>query len=144
MKQKVRALLQKINYIEMDMDLQRQILRSIPSKDRDDMEAVIKKIAEMKQQILDLREEIRNTDPEEYQRIIDMEQATERFKALAMEKRFVQVKTPDETGICFVTLNDGSRLDCLVAAKDEDGHWTLLTLDGEIKAYPCGLVRDES
>lgn len=142
MKQKVRALLQKINFIEVDMDLQKQILRAIPSAERGEMEKVLVKIAEMKQQILDLREEIRNTDPEAHDRIVAIEQGTERFKALAAEKRFVQVKTPDEAGICFVTLNDGSRLDCLIAARDEDGHWTVLTLFGEIKAYPGGLVRD--
>ena len=141
MKEKVRALLSKINYIETDMELQKQILRSIPSDQKGEMEAVVVKIAGMKQQVIDLRREIQETDQEEYNRIVAMEQATERFKALAQEKRFVQVRTPDEQGLCAVTLNDGTQLNCLVAAQDEGGNWTLLTPDGEIKEYPGGLVR---
>lgn len=141
MKEKVRALLSKINYIETDLNLQKQILHAIPSDRKDEMEAVVVKIAGMKQQILDLRREIQETDPEEYGRIVAMEQAAERFKTLAREKKFVQVRSTDDQGLCSVTLNDGTRLDCLVAAQDEKGNWTLLDLDGGIKEYPGGLVK---
>ena len=140
MKEKVRALLSKINYIETDMELQKQILRSIPTARKDEMEEVVVKIAGMKQQILDLRQEIRETDQEEYNRIVFMEQAAERFKDLAREKKFVQVRSADDKGLCSIALNDGSKITCLVAAQDEGGNWTLLDLDGEIKEYPGGLV----
>jgi hypothetical protein len=142
MKEKVRALLSKINYIETDMEMQRQILRSIPSDQKGEMEAVVRKIADLKQQVLDLRLEIQKTDQEEYNRIVAMEQAAERFKTLAQEKTFVQVRQPDEQGLCAITLNDGSSLACLVAAQDQDGNWTLLTPDGEIKEFPGGLVKE--
>jgi len=32
--------------------------------------------------------------------------------------------------------NDGTRQDCLVAAKEENGNWTVLTIDEETKEYP--------
>lgn len=105
------------------------------------MEAVVIKIADMKQQILDLRREIQEADPEEYNRIILMEQAAERFKALAREKKFVQIRSADDKGLSSIALNDGSKVTCLVAAQDETGNWTLLDLDGEIKEYPGGLVK---
>lgn len=142
MKEKVRALLSKINYIEVDMDLQKQILHAIPSDRKGEMEAVLVKISQMKHQILDLRKQIQETDQDEYNRIVAMEQATQRFKALATEKNFVQVRTPDESGACGITLNDGTRVDCLVAAQDDAGNWTLLNGEGEIKEYPGGLVRE--
>jgi len=141
MKERVRALLSKINYIETDMELQKQILRSIPSGQTEEMEKVVVKIADMKQQIIDLRLEIQKTDQEEYNRIVAMEQAAERFRALAKEKKFVQVRSTDDQGLCTLSLTDGSRLECLVAAQDESGNWTILTLDGEIKEYPGGLVK---
>ena len=141
MKERVRALLSKINYIETDMELQKQILRSIPSGQTEEMEEVVVKIADMKQQIIDLRLEIQKTDPEEFNRIKAMEEAAERFKALAKEKKFVQVRSTDDQGLCSIALNDGSRLECLVAAQDEAGNWTLLTLAGEIKEFPGGLVK---
>lgn len=141
MKERVRALLSKINYIETDMELQKQILRSIPSSQKEEMEAVVVKIAAMKQQVLDLRLEIQNTDQEEYNRIVAMEQAADQFRALAREKKFVQVRSTDDQGLCSVTLNDDTRVECLVAAQDEGGDWTLLTPEGEIKTYPGGLVK---
>lgn len=137
----VKGLLQKINFIETDMDLHKQILASIPSKDRDQMEEVIKKIAEMKKQISDLRMEIKQVDEAEYNKIIAIEQATRAFQQIAADKKFVQVNTLNETGECFITLNDNSRIECLVAAKEENGNWTVLTLDGETKEYPGGFVK---
>jgi hypothetical protein len=40
-------------------------------------------------------------------------------------------------------LNDGTRLDCLVKAEEENGNWTVLTIEGETKEYPGGLVKQE-
>lgn len=142
MKERVKGLLQQINFIETDIDLQKQILFSIPSDQKDEMEKVIKKISGQKQQIQDLRKMIQEIDPEEYNRIIAIEQATEKFRTLAAEKKFEKVHTLNEQGECFVTLNDGTRLDCLVAAKDDGGNWTVLTLEGETKEYPGGLIQE--
>lgn len=136
----VKSILQKINFIETDMDLHKQILVSIPSKETNEMEKVIKKIAGFKQQIEDLRMEIKKTDQDEYAKIIAIEQAAQKFSQISKDKKFIQVNTLNETGQCFITFNDGTRLDCLVAAKEENGNWTVLTLDGETKEYPGGFI----
>ncbi len=141
MSAQVKALLQKINFIETDMELHKQILCSIPSKDKDQMETVIEKIAEQKKQIDALREKIKEIDEDEYNKIIAIEQAVRSFKQIAADQEFVSVRTLNETGQCFITLNDDTRIDCLVAAQQENGHWTVLTLDGETKQYPGGLVK---
>ena len=88
-----------------------------------------------------LRLEIKNTDEEEYNRIIAIEKAVETFRRISQDKKFVLVNTLNESGVCFITLNDGIRMDCLVTAKEENGNWTVLTLDGETKQYPSGLVK---
>lgn len=141
MSNQVKALLQKINFIETDMELHRQILFSIPSDKKEEMEKTMNVIAGMKEQIQDLRLKIREIDETEYNRIIAIEQAAETFKRLAREKKFVRVNTLNETGECFVTLNDGTRMDCLVAAQEENGNWTLMTLEGETKEFPASLIK---
>ncbi len=141
MSSEVKALLQKINFIETDMELHKHILHSIPSKDRDQMETVVEKIAEQKKQINELREKIKEIDEDEYKKIIAIEQAVQSFKQITADQKFESVNTLNETGECFITLNDDTRIDCLVAAKQENGHWTVLTLDGETKQYPGGLVK---
>jgi len=141
MSDQVKPLLQKINFIEADMDLHKQILVSIPSDNKAEMEKVIKKIADQKKQIDALRNRIKLIDEDEYNRIIAIEQAAQKFKKLASTKKFVLVNTLNETGECYITLTDGTRLDCLVAAKEENGNWTIMTLDGETKEYPAGIVR---
>ncbi len=141
MSNQVKGLLQKINFIETDMDLHRQILVSIPSDNKIEIEKVIGKIADQKKEIESLRQEIKLIDEDEYNRIIAIEQATKKFKEISLNKKYIQVNTLNETGECFITLNEGTRVDCLVAAKEENGNWTLLTLDGDIKEFPGGLVK---
>ncbi len=141
MSSKVKGILQKINFIETDMALHKDILFSIPSDQKEEMERVLTQIAEMKGQIEALRLKIKEIDEDEYNRIIAIEAATEKFKALAQGKKFAQVNTLNETGECSITLNDGTRIDCLVAAREEDGNYIILTLDGETREYPGGLVQ---
>lgn len=142
MKENVMAMLQRINFIETDMEMQKQILFSIPSDQKEEMEKTVQKITELKEQIHDIRRQIKAADPEEYDRIIAIERATEKFRELAAQKKFVTVNTLNETGECFVTLNDGTRVDCLVAAKDDQGDWTLLSLEGDALEYPGGLIQE--
>jgi len=137
----IKGLLQKINFIETDMDLHKQILLSIASKNKIEIETTIKKIADQKKQINVLRQEIKKIDENEYDKIIAIEKAAEKFRQISKDKKFVQVNTLNESGVCFITLNDGTRLDCLVAAKEENGNWTVLTLEGETKEYPGGLIK---
>ena len=70
-----------------------------------------------------------------------IEQAADQFRQIAKDKKFVQVNTLNEDRQCFVTFIDGTRVDCLVAAKEENGNWTVLTLEGETKEYPGTLIQ---
>ncbi|NOX35606.1 MAG: hypothetical protein GXP56_18070 [Deltaproteobacteria bacterium] len=137
----IKGLLQKINFIEADMELHKKILVSMPLEDKKGMETIIKKIADQKKQINDLRMEIKKADEDEYNKIIAIEKGTETFRQVSSDKKYIVVNTLNEGGVCFITLNDGTRLDCLVAAKEENGNWTILTLDGETKEYPGGFVK---
>lgn len=137
----VKGLLQKINLIEADMELHKQILHSIPAEEKDQMEAVIRKIADQKLQIDELRLAIKREDEEEYNKILAIEAAAKAFQQIAADKKFIQVQTLNETGECYILLNDDTRIDCLVAAKEENGNWTVLTLDGQTKEYPGTLVK---
>ncbi len=137
----VKGLLQKINFIETDMEVHKQILFSIPSDDKAEIKKVLTTIADQKKQIKELREQIKNIDENEYNKIIAIEQAAEKFQQISREKKFVQVNTLNEQGLCFITLNDGTRLDCLVTAEEENGNWTILTIDGETREYPAGMLR---
>jgi len=141
MSTKTKEILQKINFIEADMELHKQILFSIPSDNKKEMEEVIDKIADLKNQINDLRQEIKKTDKDEYDKIIAIERAAEIFRQISKDKKYTHVNTLNETGECFITFNDGTRLDCLVAAKEENGNWTVLTLEGETKEFPGGFIK---
>ena len=141
MSAEVKTLLQKINFIETDMELHKQILLSIPSNDKKTMEKIVNKIACQKNQISDLRLEIKKINRAEYDKIIAIENAAETFKQLSKNKNFISVNTLNESGECYITLNNGTRIDCLVAAKEENGNFTILTIDGKTKEYPGGFVQ---
>jgi len=143
MSAKVKALLQKINFVETDMEMQKQILFSIPTDNKSEIEKLINKIADLKKQIKDLRLEIKNIDENEYDKIIAIEKGTKKFQELSRDKKFIHVNTLNESGECFITLNDGTRIDCLVAAKEENGNLTILTLEGEAREFPKGIVKQE-
>ena len=138
---KIKELLQKINFVESDMEMQKQILFSTPSDNKAQMEELVEKIAGLKQQIAGLREEIKKTDKREYDKIIAIESGTKKFQELSKDKKYIEVSTLNEVGECFITLNEGTRIDCLVTAKEENGNWTVLTLEGEAKEYPGGIIK---
>jgi len=141
MSEKIKGLLQKINFIETDMEVHKQILVSIPSENKSEIKTIVSKIAGQKHQINELRQQIKKIDEDEYNKIIAIEKAAQIFRQIAKNKKFVQVNTLNESGVCFITLNDGTRLDCLVTAKEENGNWTVLTLEGETKEYPSGIIK---
>ena len=141
MSEKIKGLLQKINFIETDMEVHKQILVSIPSENKSEIKTIISKIAGQKHQINELRQQIKKIDEDEYNKIIAIEKAAQIFRQIAKNKKFVQVNTLNESGVCFITFNDGTRLDCLVTAKEENGNWTVLTLEGETKEYPSGIIK---
>ncbi len=137
----VKTLLQRINFIETDMELHKQILLSTPSDNKEEMKTIINKIAEQKKQILELRLQIKKTNRAEYDKILAIEQAAETFKQISENKKFVSVNTLNESGECYITLNNGTRVECLVTAREENGNYTILTLDGETKEYPGGFIK---
>ncbi|MBU8912138.1 MAG: hypothetical protein KOO65_12790 [Desulfobacterales bacterium] len=141
MSAKIKGILQKINFIETDMELHKQILVSVPADDKTEMETIISKIADQKQQINELRQQIKKIDEDEYNKIIAIERAADVFRQISKDKKFVEVNTLNESGVCFITFNDGTRLDCLVTAKEKNGNWTVLTLEGETKEYPGGFIQ---
>ncbi len=138
---KIKELLLKINFIETDMEMQKQILFSIPSDHKEEIETLVNKIADLKQQILDLRQAIKKIDKNEYDKIIAIENGTKKFQELSRDKNYIQVKTLNESGECSIALNDGTCIDCLVTAIEENGNWTVLTLDGKAKEYPHGIIK---
>ena len=136
MNQPVQELLKRINYIEADMEIQRQILRSIPSSDIEDMEKTIEIIARKKTMVEELRDEIKNADPLAFEQIMAFERATKKFKQLASEKKFIEVKTPTENEPCNLKLKkDNQTIECLVKAKDESGGYTIINYDGEVHEF---------
>lgn len=141
MSSEVKTLLQKINFIETDMELHKQILLSIPSNKKDEIEKTINEIADQKNQIDKLRLKIKEIDKPEYDKIITIEKAAAKFKQISANKNFIAVNTLNESGECYITLSSGKRIDCLVAAKEENGNFTILTVDGETKEYPKDIVQ---
>jgi hypothetical protein len=133
MSTETKGILQKINFIETDMELHKQILSSIPSENKDEIEKVIQTISNQKKQINDLKLKIKEVDPDEYHRIIAIEAAAEQFKKISLDKKFISVNTLNESGECFLRLKDGTRMECLVIAQEENGNWTVMTLEGETR-----------
>lgn len=136
MNQQVQELLKRINYIEADMEIQRQILCSIPSSDKEEIEKTIGVIAQKKSMVEELRQEIEEIDPSAFERILAFERATERFKQIAAEKKFIEVKTPAENEPCDLKLKkDNQTIECLVKAKDESGGYTIINYNGELHEF---------
>jgi len=139
---KIHDLLKKINYIEADLEIQRQVLVSIPSDQEEEMEKTIRIIAAKKEQIQTLRQEIKTIDPDEYQRIIVFDEAITEFKKMATEKKFQSIVSRNVNEECVLQLKKADNIECLLKASDESGDWTIITMDGELKHFP-GKVVDE-
>lgn len=144
MDRKVHDLLKKINYIEADIEIQKQILFSIPSKETDEMERILGIIASQKEEINTLRGQIHELSPETHEKITMLEQAISAFKKIASEKQFATVEVAQADQDCLLTLKDNSRIQCLVKACDHQGKWTVITLDGEIKQFAKDQVNNNT
>ena len=139
MKNSVQHLLKKINYIEAEVEIQKQILFSIPSDNKKDIEEVIQKIAYAKDEIVKLRREIEAISPDEFQKILKIEEAAAAFKKLVAEKKFTSVENMSTEGQCSIQLKDGNEVPCLIKASDETGNLTVITLDGDV----CHFTSEE-
>ena len=136
-------LLRKINFIEVDIEIQKQILFSIPSDHTDEMEKTIALIAEKNKEIEKLREEIKAIDPEEYQRIMIFEKAINTFRELASKTKFESIISREMGGECTLILKDTPKIECLIKACDAKENWTIITLDGEIQQYTKEQVNED-
>ncbi len=140
---KTHDLLRKINYIEADVEIQKQVLFSIPSDQQDEMEKTIKIIAEKKEEIEKLRLEIKEIDPDEYQRIVVFEKAITQFKKLATEKQFENIESRNVNEECSLKLKQGANVECLLKANDANGDWTIITMDGEVQHFAGEAVAEK-
>lgn len=135
-------LLRKINFIEVDVEIQKQILFSIPSDKTDEIEKTIAIIAAKNKEIKQLREEIQKLDPEEYQRIMIFENAIKAFKEIASKTEFESIVSREMGGECVLQLKDTSNIECLIKACDSQENWTIITLNGEIQQYTKNQVNE--
>ena len=133
-------LLKKINYIEVDVEIQKQILFSIPSAQTDEIEKTIKVIAEKTKEIEELRDEIKSADPVEYERIMVFETAITNFRELASSTPFDSIVSREMGGDCSLKVKDVPPVECLIKANDAEGNWTIITLEGEIHQYSAEQV----
>lgn len=135
MSEKVEQILQKIHFIERDIELHKNILMSIPKDQEKEMERVIGEIIRLKERVAGLKGSIAEVDPEVHAMVLRLEDGTKKFQELAQEKDFRQVYTLDQLGECVINLVDGSQIECLVKALDARGGWVGLTRDGEVVEY---------
>jgi biotin-(acetyl-CoA carboxylase) ligase len=140
---KTEALLNKINYIEADVEIQKQILFSIPSDQQTEMEKTISLIAARKKEIELLRQKLKEIDPVEYDRIVRFEKTLTEFKKIAAKNPFQSVVNRNVHEQCALLLQDGDQVECLIKACDREGNWTIITIDGEIKQYSAAKVAEK-
>jgi len=140
---KTEALLKKINYLEAELDIQKQILFSIPSAQKSEMEKTITIIAARKKEIQLLRQELKEHDPAEYDRILVFERAITEFKKIAMDTPFQSIINRNIDEECFLALQNGNNVDCLIKACDAEENWTIITIDGQIRQFPSEDVAEK-
>jgi hypothetical protein len=88
---KTQDLLKKINYIEADIEIHKQILFSLPSDQREEMEKTVQLIAAKKKEIKGLLQKIHESDPEEFNRIIALEETIDQFRQLTKTRQFTAI-----------------------------------------------------
>jgi len=143
MSQNIQNLLKKINYIEADIEIHKQILFSLSSDSRQEIENTLKIIAGKKEEITLLRQQIETIDPEEFKWIITFEKAANDFKKIATEKKFQSIVSRNVDEKCCLSLTDQTEIECLIKACDENGDWTIITLQGDIQHFDKNVVAEK-
>ncbi len=126
----IQGIFKKISYIEAEVEIQKQILHSIPTNDTEQIEKVLKTIAAAKKEIFNLRSEIKKIDPEEYGKLTRIEDSVTEFKKINSEKKFSTIQSITYDEKCSLACRDGREIQCLIKACDENGDWTIITTDG--------------
>ncbi|MEE4240196.1 MAG: hypothetical protein V2I36_01925 [Desulfopila sp.] len=138
----IQNRLRKIQYIEAEIEIQKQILHSIADQDENEIREVVQKIADAKANIHQLLQEIKRFSPQEYQRIQALKNAVATLNAMASEKSFTQIESISTTPKCCITLLSGEKIACLVKASDENGNWVVITTEGELRHLKKHQVAD--
>jgi len=112
-------------------ELQKQILFSIPSDQKAEMEKVIHTIKEKKERIEELRLKIKEIDPDAFLKIIAFEKAVDAFKKLNETRTFKKIETLEPGKECTIELKNNQSFECLIKARDEKGDWAVVTIEGE-------------
>lgn len=142
MNQQVQDLLKKITYIEADIEIQKQILFSTPSADHKEMEHNLSIIASHKEEIKGLHLKLKEISPKDYENIMILESAVAEFKKIASKKKFRSVHVMQIHEECRLHLKNQTTIPCLVKACDENGGWTIITQDGELRHFSSTDVDD--
>jgi len=108
MSQATQNLLKKINYIEADIEIYKQILFSIPPDNRQEIEKTVQSIADKKEEIAQIRREIQKIDPESFRQIVVFEKAVNNFKKIAEEKKFQSIVSRNIDEQCTLSLADNT------------------------------------
>jgi len=135
-------ILKKLGYIETEMEVQKQILHSIPSENTAEIERTIHKIAKAKNDISALRKELEEISPEEYLKLVNIEKGVNAFNALIQKKQFSRIENLATTPDCSLTEKSGNQHRCLVKGVDASGNWTIVTLDGELLTFTKSEVEE--
>ena len=143
MSQDTQNILKRINYIEADIEIHKQILFSIPSDNRQEIENTLRIIAGKKEKITQLRDEIQRIDPESFKQITVFEKAVTEFKKFAAEKKFQSIVSKNIGEQCTLSLVNMAGIECLIKACDENGDWTIITPEGEIRYFKKNEVAEE-
>lgn len=142
-KPQIQDLLKRINYLEAEIEMQKQILFSRPSQNKKEIEEALQIIAAKKGEIGQLREQIKELDPQEYDQILIFEKAVEDFRKLATERDFQSIVGRNVGEECSLKLINGTSIECLIKACDKESNWTIITMQGEILDYPASEVAEK-
>lgn len=134
-KPQVQDLLKRINYLEAEIEMQKQILFSRPSQNKKEIEEALTIVANKKSEIEGLREQIRQLDAQEYDQILLFERAVEEFRKIAGKREFQSIVGRNVGEECVLELRSGESIECLIKACDKHSNWTVITMTGEIRDY---------
>ncbi len=144
MENQIQSIYKKISYIEAEIAIQKQILHSIPTENREEIEKVLKSIISSKQSITTLRSEIKAIDPVEFEKLSRIEASVAVFKRMTSEKTFSSITSISHDEKCILSRRDGKEIDCLLKACDENGDWTFITIDGELITLTHDFVLNDT
>lgn len=133
-------IFKRISYIEADIEIQKQILFSIPSDQKDEIEEVLKIIAKAKDDIKYLHSELERSNPEEFELLSRIEQSVATFKKISSSSTFKNITNIGDDANCALNCKDGRTIQCLVKACDSKGNWTIISLDGILLKIPSDEV----